>query len=143
MQLPGDLQDAEVANWQADLLQFSNSWAQFDRVTARSDLNWVNFKLYCARAQRGEDLAPGVRLLTVHKSQGREYAAVAVIGLNDGQFPDFRATSDSALQDELRTFYVAVTRPRRVLSLTRPKVRETRYGPRATQPSRFLRLVTP
>lgn len=143
MELPDDLEDAEAANWQADLLQFSNGWTQFDALAARSDLTWANFKLHCARAQRGDDLAPGVRLLTVHKSQGREYAAVAVVGLNDGQFPDFRAKSESALRDELRTFYVAITRPRRVLLLTRSTVRDTRYGPRATQPSRFLPLLTP
>jgi superfamily I DNA/RNA helicase len=143
LELPSNVADSEAANWQNDVLQFSNSWAQFDGVTARSDVTWANFKLHCARAQRGDDLAPGVRLLTVHKSQGREYAAVAVVGLNDGQLPDFRATSESALRDELRTFYVAITRPRRVLLLTRPTMRDTRYGPRSTQSSRFLDLVAP
>jgi DNA helicase-2/ATP-dependent DNA helicase PcrA len=140
--VPRALDDAEAANWQTDVLQFATSWAQFDGSTARSELTWANFKLHCSRAQRGDDLASGVRLLTVHKSQGREYAAVGVVGLNDGQFPDFRATTEAALRDELRTFYVAITRPRRVLMLTRATVRDTRYGPRATQPSRFLDLVT-
>jgi DNA helicase-2/ATP-dependent DNA helicase PcrA len=142
VELPTDLVDAEAANWQADVLQFSTCWAQFDGLTARSELTWANFKLHSSRVQRGDDLAAGVRLLTVHKSQGREYAAVGVVGLNDGQFPDFRATTEPALRDELRTFYVAITRPRRVLLLTRAKVRDTRYGPRATQPSRFLSLVS-
>jgi DNA helicase-2/ATP-dependent DNA helicase PcrA len=142
VELPTGVDDVEAANWQTDVLQFSTTWAQFDGLTARSELTWANFKLHCSRAQRGDDLAAGVRLLTVHKSQGREYAAVAVVGLNDGQFPDFRATSASALRDELRTFYVAITRPRRVLLLTRATVRDTRYGPRSTQPSRFLSLVS-
>lgn len=141
IELPMELDDAEAANWQSDLLQFANAWDQFDGLAARSHLTWANFKLHCARAQRGDDLSPGVRLLTVHKSQGREYAAVAIVGLNDGQFPDFRATSESALRDELRTFYVAITRPRRVLLLTRTLVRDTRYGPRSTQASRFLTLI--
>lgn len=142
VELPAGLVDIEAANWQTDVLQFATSWAQFDGMTARSELTWANFKLHCSRAQRGDDLAPGVRLLTVHKSQGREYAAVAVVGLNDGQFPDFRATTEAALLDELRTFYVAITRPRRVLLLTRATVRDTRYGPRVTQPSRFLSIVS-
>lgn len=142
VELPTGVGDAEAANWQTDVLQFATSWAQFDGLTARSELTWANFKLHCSRAQRGDDLAPGVRLLTVHKSQGREYAAVGVVGLNDGQFPDFRATSESALRDELRTFYVAITRPRRVLLLTRATARDTRYGPRATRSSRFLSLVS-
>ncbi|MGL4743753.1 MAG: ATP-dependent helicase [Dermatophilaceae bacterium] len=142
LELPTDLVDAEAANWQSDVLQFSTSWAQFDGLTARSELTWANFKLHCSRAQRGDGLVSGVRLLTVHKSQGREYAAVGIVGLNDGQFPDFRATTESALRDELRTFYVAITRPRRVLLLTRATMRDTRFGPRATQQSRFIPLIT-
>jgi len=136
-----EVNDSEAANWLSDIDQFAKSWAQFDRLTARNDLTWANFKLFCARAQRGGDFASGVRLMTVHKSQGREYAAVAVVGMNDGQFPDFRAKSESALRDELRTFYVAITRARRVLLLTRPKQRETRYGSRATDRSRFLTFL--
>ena len=143
VELPADLADAEAANWQTDVVQFSTTWAQFDGLTARSELTWADFKLHCSRVQRGDDLTSGVRLLTVHKSQGREYAAVGLVGLNDGQFPDFRARTDSALRDELRTFYVAITRARRVLLLTRATVRDTKYGPRATQPSRFLPLVSP
>lgn len=143
VKLPPDLTDAEAANWQTDVLQLSTTWAQFDGLTARSGLNWANFRLYCSHVQRGDDFAPGVRLLTVHKSQGREYAAVALTGLNDGQFPDFRATTESALRDELRTFYVAITRARRILLLTRARARDTRYGPRAMDPSRFLPLVSP
>lgn len=140
-ELPAGVDDAEAANWQTDVLQFSTTWAQFDGLAARSELTWANFRLQCSRAQRGDDLTSGVRLLTVHKSQGREYAAVGVVGLNEGQFPDFRATSESALKDELRTFYVAITRPRRLLLLTRARVRDTRYGPRSTQPSTFLALL--
>ncbi len=139
--LPPSLADSEAANWQSDLTQLETTWARFDGLTSRSELSWANFKLFCARAQRGDDLSPGVRLLTVHKAQGREYAAVAIIGLNDGQFPDFRAKTDAALRDELRTFYVAITRPRRILLLTRPAMRDTRYGPRRTEPSRFLDLL--
>ena len=141
VELPGGPNDAEAANWETDVIQFSSSWAQFDGLTARSELTWANFKLHCSRTQRGHDLAPGVRLLTVHKAQGREYAAVGVVGLNEGQFPDFRATSESDLKDELRTFYVAITRPHRVLLVTRASARDTRYGPRSTQPSRFLNLL--
>ena len=88
-------------------------------------------------------MSDGVRMLTVHKAQGQEYKAVAVVGLNDGQLPDFRATSAEDQLSELRTFYVAVTRPTRVLLLTRPQSRITRYGPRSTEPSPYLRFSEP
>jgi len=138
---PTDVDGAQLANWQADLSQLDGAWTDFDRSVDRADLTWSGFKLHCSRAQRGDDLSPGIRLLTVHKSQGREYPAVAVMGMNDGQFPDFRARAEEDRKSELRTFYVAITRPRRVLLLTRARVRETRYGPRKTEPSPFLQLI--
>lgn len=133
--------DASLAAWQADLDHFEDAWRTFDQSVDRAALTWGNFKIHCVRLQRGDALAPGVRLLTVHKAQGHEFAAVAVVGLNDGQFPDFRATTQDARASELRTFYVAITRARRELMLTRPMLRDTRYGKRRTDPSPFLSYV--
>lgn len=142
IQAPQDVSDTESANWTDDVTLLDGCWSEFDSHTARGDLTWASFKLHCARTQRGDDLSHGVRLLTVHKSQGREFSAVAIIGLNEGQFPDFRAKSAADKESELRTFYVAVTRSRRVLLLSRSMLRDTRYGPRATEPSSFLPLVS-
>ncbi|MCQ3808769.1 MAG: ATP-binding domain-containing protein [Acidimicrobiaceae bacterium] len=87
------------------------------------------------------DLGVGVRVLTVHKAQGREFKAVAIAAMNDGQFPDFRATSPDAIQAERQTFYVAATRASRTLLLTRAETRPTHYGARPTEPSPYLQLV--
>lgn len=133
--------DTRLAAWQDDLDQFERAWQEFDQSVDRTSLTWGGFKLHCARLQRGDALAPGVRLLTVHKAQGQEFSAVAVVGLNAGQFPDFRATTHEALTSELRTFYVALTRARRILLLTRSTQRETRYGQRRTEPSPFLNYL--
>lgn len=133
--------DTRSAAWKADLDHFEDAWRTFDQSSDRARLNWGNFKMHCTRQQRGDALAPGVRLLTVHKAQGQEFAAVAIVGLNDGQFPDFRATTRDEVTSELRTFYVAISRARRVLMLTRSGQRETRYGSRRTEASRFLRLI--
>lgn len=139
---PVDAESEALAAWEADRNLLSSAWSQFDATMDRAALTWGNFKLFCARQGRGDDLAAGVRVLTIHKSQGREFRAVALLGLNDGQFPDFRATTDDELATELRTFYVAVSRARRSLLLTRPTTRMTRYGSRGSKPSRFLALVT-
>lgn len=138
---PTDLGDVEAADWADDVRQISGAWSEFDDRTPRHQVNWTNFRLHCARAQSGAELRPGVRLLTIHKAQGKEFDAVAVIGLNEGQLPDFRARSIDEIRDELRVFYVAATRARRVLLLTRSQRRATRYGQRATEPSQFLRFV--
>ena len=130
-----------LANWSADLTLFERAWADFADVTPRSERSWTRFALHVDRMTRGRDLGSGVRVLTVHKAQAREFKAAAIAAMNDGQFPDFRATSPEEERAELQTFYVAATRASRILLLTRAKNRPTRYGLRATEPSPYLKLV--
>ena len=130
-----------LASWSADRALLGDTWAEFADVTPVRERSWTAFGLHVDRETRGRDLGSGVRVLTVHKAQGREFKAAAVAAMNDGQFPDFRATSAEAERAELQTFYVAATRASRVLLLTRAGVRPTRYGDRTTEPSRFLQLV--
>jgi len=92
-------------------------------------------------ASRESTMTGRRRLLTIHKALGREFRAVAVVGLNDGQLPDFRARTQEEKLAELRTFYVAVTRPSRILLLTRAARRETRYGARPSDPSPFIAFI--
>ena len=133
--------DALLAGWYSDQNFISETWQEFANVTPVADRSWTRFALHMDRSMRGRDLGPGVRLLTVHKAQGREFKAVAVIGMNDGQFPDFRAVSEADKTAELNTFYVAVTRASRVLLFTRSLKRATRYGPHRTEPSPDLEYV--
>ncbi len=130
--------DLHDENWRGDCLQITDAWHRFTLRTDQAAQNWANFRTFLTRMQRGNDLSAGVRCLTVHKSQGREYRAVAIVGMNEGQFPDFRAETDDEQVAELRAFYVAVTRPTRTLLLTRSKSRQTRIGRRLTEPSPFL-----
>lgn len=141
LEMPGSAETSQLAAWLADVEQLQESWDEFHANTDQSGLTWGNFKLFCSRKQRGDDLVPGVRLLTIHKAQGREFRAVAIVGMNDGQIPDFRAKSEEDRLAELRTFYVAVTRARRVLLLTRAASRLTSYGTRRTSPSPFLEFL--
>lgn len=53
-----------------------------------------------------------LRLSTIHYAKGREYEAVAIIGMRRGTFPHYRAEDISA---EKRLFYVGITRARRLL----------------------------
>lgn len=81
----------------------------------------------------------GVALLTVHSSKGLEFDVVFVVGLNEGVLPDYRANTAEALDEERRNLFVAVTRSRRLLSLSYPMTREMPWGDvKAQRPSRFL-----
>ena len=54
-----------------------------------------------------------VKLLTFHAAKGREFEAVCVVDLQEGQMPHPRGD----LAESRRVLYVAVTRPHRFLML--------------------------
>lgn len=83
---------------------------------------------------------PSVSISTVHASKGLEFDYVFIIGLEEGRFPLSRAMdSIDEMEEERRLMYVAVTRARKKLYLTRAKSRFM-YGSRDRQaPSRFLK----
>ncbi|MCY4371385.1 MAG: ATP-dependent helicase [bacterium] len=136
--LPDKDDPERYAAWNTDVCLIEETWNSFVERTRPDGRTWPAFSQHLMWVQRGRLMDPGVRLLTVHKAQGREFRAVALIGLNKGQFPDFRAVSREQARAELRTFYVAVTRPSRMLLLTRAQTRHGRYGPFYPNPSPFV-----
>lgn len=81
----------------------------------------------------------GVRLLTAHQSKGLEFDVVFVAGLNEYEFPSSRAIQAGDVNEELRVFYVALTRAKRRLFLTGHLLGP--WGRRT--PSRFLQYIGP
>jgi len=86
-----------------------------------------------------DDHLPSVSISTVHASKGLEFDYVFIIGLEEGKFPLSRAMdSPDELEEERRLMYVAVTRARKKLYVTRAKSRFM-YGSRENQvASRFV-----
>jgi superfamily I DNA/RNA helicase len=80
-----------------------------------------------------------VLVSTVHAFKGREAEAVFVAGLDEGWFPHRVVLEDGpeGLEEEIRAFYVAVTRARRWLYLS--AACEPVSGLQTGCPSRFLR----
>ena len=125
---------------EADSEQFVGWWLEYRASTALQDRNVWGFLRYLLRVQQTRPDQPGIRLMTTHRSKGLEFRAVAVVGLTQGAFPDYRALSDQqGIEAERRAFYVSVTRASRALLLTWPQKRRTRYGERTVEPSQFLR----
>ncbi|MGI8916093.1 MAG: ATP-dependent helicase [Chloroflexota bacterium] len=80
-----------------------------------------------------------VRLLTVHAAKGSEWTAAFLVGWEEGLLPHRHAiegTDVTALEDERRVAYVAVSRPRERLCVT--CCRQRRDEREARRPSRFL-----
>lgn len=61
----------------------------------------------------------GVELLTMHRAKGLEWTAVFVPRLNEKELPFASRTSAADVDDERRLLYVALTRAKRRLYLTR------------------------
>ena len=75
-----------------------------------------------------------LKLLTMHGAKGREFAAVALIGVHDGRIPyhnKYNQLTQLTLEESRRQMYVAVTRAKRLLALFTD---DEDYRP----PSRFL-----
>jgi DNA helicase-2/ATP-dependent DNA helicase PcrA len=81
-----------------------------------------------------------VNLSSVHQAKGLEWKAVFVIWMADGMFPSSRSLeSATAIEEERRLFYVAVTRAKDELYLTYPLMKlNAGYGELFQRPSRFL-----
>jgi DNA helicase-2/ATP-dependent DNA helicase PcrA len=101
----------------------------------------------------GEELAPAdddaTRLSSVHMAKGREWRTTFVVGVEEGLVPHYRARSrsgaspagDDALEEELRAFYVALTRARERLFLSACTQRSPGDRIEARQPSRWLHAL--
>lgn len=58
-----------------------------------------------------------IHLLSMHKSKGKEFDAVAVVNLHDNRLPFFGCQTDSERDEYRRLLYVAATRARKLLML--------------------------
>jgi ATP-dependent DNA helicase UvrD/PcrA len=96
---------------------------------------------YAGRPALDEDY---LVLSTIHSAKGLEWEDVHVIHASDGNIPsDMALSTNEGLEEERRLFYVALTRPRRSLSVYvplryyhRPRARDDAHG--YGKPSRFL-----
>ena len=116
--------DFRTANPKGDLASF------LERVALVADSDQVP----------SEDQRCGeVTLMTVHTAKGLEFPTVFVTGMEDGTFPHQRSLCDPGeLEEERRLAYVAITRARERLYLTRAAVRSAWGTPQEMAPSRFL-----
>jgi DNA helicase-2/ATP-dependent DNA helicase PcrA len=108
----------------------------------------------CTEADFWDARADRVSLLTMHAAKGLEFPVVFVVGLEDGLVPfSWGACGASGVEDmpdeggpdaeERRLFYVAMTRAKDRLFLSRAVQRVWRGQPRTLPPSPYLRDIAP
>lgn len=132
--------DDESVNKKANVEEFVNSVADYERLNGNADLSEYLQQVSLVSDTDEMDETNYVTLATVHAVKGLEFKCVFVVGLEENILPSSRAENDEdALEEERRIMYVAVTRAKERLYLTRSKSRFL-YGKReSTVRSRFLK----
>ena len=137
-----DIRDAEKRR--ENLEEFLNAVAQYESkssepLTLESYLESFALLEESDRTEEVDDNC--ITLCTVHAAKGLEFPVVFVVALENNLFPHERALEEGSVDEELRLFYVAVTRARRRLYLLRARQRLQRGVSRAQLPSPFLALL--
>ena len=124
-----------------ELDEFNHAWTLFKRKRLGESL--VAFRNALALGQLSEhSIDGGLTLSTVHTMKGLEKDIVFLIGMCEGVFPDYRAKSRKELDEERNNAFVAVTRAKRHLYLSYPKLRVMPWGEQKSQcKSRFLKEI--
>ena len=132
-----DFQAANPDGTLADFLERVSLVADSDQLPQAADLAAMSEGERAAAVAAEEQ--GQVTLMTVHTAKGLEFPVVFVTGLEDGTFPHSRALAeDVELAEERRLAYVALTRARQRLYLTRAAVRSAWGAANAMPASRFL-----
>ncbi len=89
-----------------------------------------------------DDDGAAVTLMTVHSAKGLEFDNVFVAGMEESIFPHMNSIGeDSAVEEERRLAYVAITRARKRLFLTCAQTRQLFGQTNANPASRFIREI--
>ena len=123
-----------------DIELFEDTYRRYiyDRRSEGRDLG--DFLNYMSLSPKKDLKDKGVALSTGHAAKGLEFDNVFLISMNQGIFPDYRAKEGSrALEEERRNCFVAITRTKDRLLISYTKFKNTRYGLRQHEPSRFLK----
>lgn len=80
------------------------------------------------------DAAERVNMMTIHGSKGGEWKVVILVGCNQGIIPHFKASRE----EERRLMYVAITRAKEYMFLTRSKTAMIKGKFLPQEPSEFL-----
>ena len=121
---------------------FTEWWDSLEEITSMSE-NYPDLESFFrfitefnrkALEKRRSEEGKGVRFMTYHSAKGLEFDEVFLPDCIEGIIPDGRAKKQGELEEERRSFYVALTRARKGIHIY---VTKTRYS-KKTVPSRFI-----
>ena len=122
------------------LIEMVDRWEQ--RNPTEDLLDYLRMILLEGRQGERAEGRDEVTLMTIHSAKGLEWPVAFVVGCQEGLIPHQRTIDEGGdLSEERRLFYVAITRARQTLLLTRATIK-SRYGQvEPARPSRFLNEI--
>ena len=133
----------ESINKRANIEEFVNSVEEYCKLNPDASLTDYLNQVTLSSDTDEMDESDYVTLATVHAVKGLEFKCVFICGLEENILPVSRAVeNDDDMEEERRLMYVAITRAKDNLYLTRSKSRYL-YGKREpTARSRFLKELS-
>ena len=121
---------------------FTEWWESFEEITAMSEgypdldafFRFVTEFNRRALERRKPEEEKGIRFMSYHSAKGLEFDEVFLPDCIEGIIPDGRAKKPEEIEEERRSFYVALTRARKGIHIY---VTKTRYS-KKVYPSRFI-----
>lgn len=82
-------------------------------------INLLGFSaLHYSEIEQSDLFKGRIPIITVHQAKGLEFDEVYIAGCNDKVFPSYRSLKDHQLGEEMRLFYVALTRAKKKLYIS-------------------------
>ena len=136
-EVPEFIEDAE---WRQQRLKFMNAVFHFESISDETQLkNFLDHQKLLTSIDEIDDTTEQLTLMTLHAAKGTEYPVVIIIGMEEGSFPMWRQdTTEAALEEERRLFYVGMTRAQSQLYLSSVTYR---FGDRDRASSMFVREI--
>jgi DNA helicase-2/ATP-dependent DNA helicase PcrA len=126
-----------------DIRVWRGEWDRYIRSQVGDRQSLPAFLSHVALGTTQQPKQEGIGLITVQSAKGLEFEVVFVVGMADGNFPDYRSRgNEKSLEEEKRIVFVAVTRSRRLLYFSYPKTKEMPWGDVWVQaPSPYLQIM--
>jgi len=137
-------ENVRAARWNL-AQEVQRAWTAHQQAGEKADLAGFLDTIVLRDHDDGEEKGDGgVTLATIHAAKGLEFETVFLAGVEDGILPHARSLEDPrSLEEERRLLYVAVTRAKDRLVLTRALSRQMRGRTRKSVLSRFVEELSP
>lgn len=136
--------ETESESKEENLKEFANMASRYDGMEPREALMMFleDIALITDTDRDDPEQNNYVSMMTIHSSKGLEFENVIIAGAEEGLFPHSRTLMDpKEIEEERRLMYVAMTRAKRTLTITRARERYNFGNYSSNPPSRFLKEI--